>query len=74
MNNETENLVPLGSDALFGSVFATMPDGNREQLRSDSRAGLARAVLDFRTRGGTDINVIDPWLPKSKPNTKDQGA
>lgn len=55
---------------VFGSVFATMPDGTREQARSDSRAGLVRAVINFRDRGGTDINVFDPWLPQRPQNVK----
>jgi len=67
MNTETDNShgdVVVGSTARLGSVYATMPSGKRARFRSNSRAGLARAVLRFRRSGGIDINVIDPWLPK----------
>lgn len=51
---------------LFGSVFATLPDGERVQACAPSRLGLARAAKDFRKQKATDIDIFDPWLPKLK--------
>lgn len=49
------------------SVFATMPDGERRHERYPSRCAAARGIREARAKGGYDINVFDPWLPKS-PN------
>ena len=73
-NTTTPTALAETAGSRFIRVFATMPDGSRRMEQYRSRKAAADGIRDCRKKGGSEINIFDPFLPKRASNTERSGS